>query len=362
MPNSGGLACDDPAMNLGQPVTTDQVERLSEVWDAHAQEWIDWVRAPGGQDSYWRFHRKHLLSLVPTAGRLTVDVGCGEGRVGRDLQELGHRVLGVDLSFTMCRAAATHEQPSPAVRADAAGLPLADSSSDCAIAFMSLQDLDNMPGAVQEIARVLEDDCLLVLAIVHPMYSSGRFSRTGTGEKPANSFVIKPSYLESERVISTDVHGSLRVTLFREHRPLQVYTEALIDAGFNIEKLIELTDDDQARHREGIPVFLDIVARRRPRGKPAESVPESGSISSDAGGLHAHPDRDYRRFAKYAPHNRRCPSPDRIRSAPKVFLVRGAERQAGRWPCSVASGRAKARLAGIAGLAGLIALVACFRA
>ena len=302
----------------------------------------------------------HLLSLVPAAGRLTVDVGSGEGRVGRDLQKRGHKVLGVDLSFTMCRAAATHEQPAPAVRADAASLPLADSSSDCAIAFMSLQDIDNMPDAVREIARVLEDDCLLVLAIVHPLYSAGRFSGTGTAGKPAASFVIKPSYLEPERVISTDVHGSLRVTLFREHRPLQAYTGALIDAGFNIEKLIELTDDDQARHREGIPMFLDIVARRRPRAKPAESVPESDSTSSDADGPHAHPDHDYRGLARHAPSHRMSPSLDRIRSAPGIFLVRGA-RQAGRWPSCVASRRARARLAGIAGLAGLIALVAGFR-
>ena len=65
MPNSGGLAFDDPAINLGQPVTPDQVERLSKSWDAHAQEWIDWVRAPGRPDSYWRFHGEHFLALVP---------------------------------------------------------------------------------------------------------------------------------------------------------------------------------------------------------------------------------------------------------------------------------------------------------
>ena len=61
---------------------TDQVERLSDSWDAHAHEWIKWVRAPDRQDSYWRFHRERFLSLIPAAGRLTVDIGCGEGRVG----------------------------------------------------------------------------------------------------------------------------------------------------------------------------------------------------------------------------------------------------------------------------------------
>ena len=265
------LACDDPIRTRDRPVMTDQVERLSDSWDAHAPEWIKWVRAPGRQDSYWRFHRERFLSLVPAAGRLTVDIGCGEGRVGRDLAVREHKVLGIDLSHTMCRAAATHPgEPSPAVCADAVQLPLADESADCAIAFMSLQDIDDMPGAVDEIARVLQDDCPLVLAILHPMYSGGRFA--DKDDNSAQSFVIRQSYLQRERLCSTDVHGSLQVTFFREHRPLQAYTRALIKAGFNIEDLLELADEDRSKKGNGIPVFLDIVARRRPRNKPVDSA------------------------------------------------------------------------------------------
>ncbi len=250
---------------------TDQVERLSESWDAHAQEWINWVRAPGRQDSYWRFHRKRFLALVPRPGTLTVDIGCGEGRVGRDLQKLGHKVLGIDLSPTMCQAAATHPEPQPVVQGDATKLPLSDASADCAIAFMSLQDIDDMPGTVADIARILKDDCPLILAIVHPMYSGGKFSKSkfSITLKNSNSFIIERSYFQAKRLVSTDVHDDLRVTLFREHRPLQVYTKALLDAGFNIEELIELTDGDPARNRDGIPVFLDILARRRSRAKQA---------------------------------------------------------------------------------------------
>ena len=201
MPDSKGLTWADPALSPGQPLPTDQAEPplptdhvglLSETWAAHAQEWIDWVRAPECQDSYWRFHRDQFLSLVPGPRRLTIDIGCGEGRVGRDLQKLEHKVLGIDLSFDMCRAAVTHpDEPSPAVRADAVRLPLPDRSADCAIAFMSLQDFDDMPGAVDEIARVLEDDCPLILAIVHPMYSRGRFSEEDGS--PSQSFVIERS-------------------------------------------------------------------------------------------------------------------------------------------------------------------------
>ena len=91
---SSGVACDDPAQSPGQSSVTDQIGLLSASWDAHAQEWIDWVRAPDCQDSYLRFHRERFMSLVPSPGRLTVEIGCGEGRVARDLQAAGHKVLG----------------------------------------------------------------------------------------------------------------------------------------------------------------------------------------------------------------------------------------------------------------------------
>ncbi len=327
-------------MNLGQPVRTDQVERLSESWDAHAQEWINWVRAPGRQDSYWRFHRKRFLALVPRPGTLTVDIGCGEGRVGRDLQKLGHRVLGVDLSPTMCQAAATHPEPQPVVQADASKLPLPDASADCAIAFMSLQDIDDMPGAVADTARILKDGCPLILAIVHPMYSGGKFSKSkfSITLKNSNSFVIKRSYFQAKRLLSTDVHDGLRVTLFREHRPLQVYTEALIDAGFNIEKLIELTDNDPARHREGIPVFLDILARRQPRAKQAADSAQDFTSEIDIDAELRSLDHSHRDGAVHSPVQRQ---------GRRLVPVGRADYHASKRSIMVASG--------LTGLVGLIA-------
>ena len=270
-----------PTVTPGQPLTTDQVDLLSQVWDAHAHEWIKWVRAPGRQDSYWRFHRERFLPLVPDPGQLTVDIGCGEGRVGRDLKKLGHTVLGVDSSYTMCRASEKHPERSPAVVGDAARLPLAEASADCAIAFMSLQDIDDMPGTIKEIARVLKDDRPLVLAIVHPMYSGGGFSEADSSSD--SSFVVKRSYFQVERLISTDVHGSLKVTLFREHRPLQAYTQALAKAGFIIDTLYELTDEDEDRHRSSIPMFMDIVATRRSRERKAKPIFRTERHLSPAG-------------------------------------------------------------------------------
>ena len=79
---------------------------MRNAWDLHADEWISWARAPG-HDSYWRFHREAFLPLVPPPERLTLDIGCGEGRLTRDLSRLGHRVLGIDASPAMVTAAAS---------------------------------------------------------------------------------------------------------------------------------------------------------------------------------------------------------------------------------------------------------------
>jgi SAM-dependent methyltransferase len=250
---------------------TDQVGLLSASWNEHAQEWIDWVRAPDCQDSYWRFHRDRFLSLVPPLkpDQVIIDIGCGEGRVARDLQQLDRTVLGIDLSPAMCQAAASHDQRTPVLQGDAASLPLRDNSVDCAVAFMSLQDIDDMTAAVKEIARVLKDGASLAMAIVHPLYSAGRFSvPQDNGE---GVFELKRTYFQPKRLVSTDSHGSLHMTFFREHRPLQAYFNALTKADLHLQEVLELSDEDEGRHRDGIPMFLDIVATRLPRQPPGST-------------------------------------------------------------------------------------------
>ena len=254
-----------------------RVTVLRDRWNEHANEWIAWVRAPGNPDSYGRFHRKHFMELVPEAGRLTLDIGCGEGRVARDLQADGHKVLGVDWSPAMCQAAATHpDKPMRVVVGDAAKLPLPDAAADCVVAFMSLQDIDDLAGALKEIARVLDDEKKLALAIVHPMYSTGKFSPT---ENSNVDFVVKRSYFQSRLCISEHSHGDLKITFFREHRPLATYVQALLSAGFYIEQLLEVTDDDEGSARHRVPMFLDILATRRPREKEVGWPNRPGIIS-----------------------------------------------------------------------------------
>jgi SAM-dependent methyltransferase len=233
---------------------------LRDAWDTHAEAWIAWARADG-HDSYWRFHRDAFLPLVPVPGALTLDIGCGEGRVGRDLARLGHRVLGVDGSFTMAAAAVTHpEAGGPVALADAAALPLADAVADCAVAFMSLQDVDAMEAAVAEAGRVLRRGGRLAMAITHQANTAGRFA-PGPDELD-RPFVIESSWFERRAVADTCERDGLTMTFHSEHRPLRDYTDALAEGGFVIERLREVTDPDPGSKWQRIPLFLHLLARR----------------------------------------------------------------------------------------------------
>jgi SAM-dependent methyltransferase len=232
---------------------------LSDFWEGQADRWVRWAREPG-HDSYWRFHRDRFLELLPPPGRLTVDVGCGEGRLTRDLKALGHTIIGIDRSPTMV-AHAREADPELDVReADASALPLEDGAADLVVSFMSLMNTDDLDGAVREAARVLGPGGRYCVAIVHPLNTAGAF----TSREADAPFVIEGSYFEHrEKEMSVERDG-LEMTFLDAHRPLQDYFAALEAAGLAVERLREIRDDgDPEDNRwQRIPLFLHLRARR----------------------------------------------------------------------------------------------------
>jgi SAM-dependent methyltransferase len=208
--------------------------KLRDAWERVAADWIEWARAPG-HDTYWRFHRERFFELIPPPGALTLDVGCGEGRVTRDLKALGHRVISLDASPTMVTAAREADPDGDYRLADAAALPLDDACADLVVAFMSLQDVDDMPGAVHEIARVLVPGGRACLAVVHPLNSAGKFE----SDDDDSRFVISGSYLEPGRTVDLFERDGYRMTFQSAHYPLEAYAGALERAGFLMEAIRE---------------------------------------------------------------------------------------------------------------------------
>jgi SAM-dependent methyltransferase len=234
---------------------------LAAAWEEHAAEFVAWARTPE-HDSYWLFHRDQFLELVPPPGRRTLDLGCGEGRLSRDLKALGHDVVAVDLSPTMLEAARGADPDLEAHLADAADLPFDDGSFDLVVAFMSLQDVDDVEGAVGQTARVLEPGGRLCLAVVHPFASAGHFS----GDEATSPFVVEGSYLERSYYADSFVRDGLEMTFVSEHRPIQAYFDALASARLLVERLRETVVPDEAIRRprsrrwQRLPLFLHVLA------------------------------------------------------------------------------------------------------
>ena len=239
------------------------IPSLREAWEANASSFTAWARAPA-HDSYWRFHRDQFLEILPPPSGLTVDIGCGEGRLSRDLKARGHQVVGVDSSPTMVENARQADPSIEVHQADAATLPLGDAVADLAIAFMSLQDMDDMPAAIGEAARVLKRGGRLCVAIIHPLNSAGTFA----GEDRDSPFVISGPYLDTFRYTDELERGGLSVTMASEHRPLEEYFAALTTAEFLVERLREPAVPEAAIRRprqrrwQRVPMFLHIRAVR----------------------------------------------------------------------------------------------------
>jgi SAM-dependent methyltransferase len=236
------------------------VSRTRAAWEQQAAGWIEWARSPELDHTFWGFNLPALLRLVPPPGRLTVDVGCGEGRVARELIRRGHTVVGVEGSEALA-AAARAAQPAFEVHVgDARQLPLADGAADLAVASMSLLNIDSMPEAVAEVARVLAPGGRFCFSLVHPSNSAKPL-----GEHPeAGSYFAQYGYAEERE---RDGRG---MTFHDIHRPLSAYAGALEAAGLLIEALREpvpgadyLREHPEMAQWTRKPCFLHVRAVKR---------------------------------------------------------------------------------------------------
>jgi SAM-dependent methyltransferase len=234
-------------------------------WTRVAAEWTAWARAPG-HDVFWSY-REGFRAFVGRGTGDALEVGCGEGRIARELTALGHRVTATDPVPAMVEAAAGARSAAAYAVASADRLPFGDGGFDRVVAYNVLMDVEDVPAAVAEMARVLRRPRgELVVSLVHPFADRGRFE----GNVSEAPFVLTGSYFGRQRFETTFARDGLRMRFAGWSQPLEAYVDALARAGLAITALRE-PGPDAPRGLAGPmrpwarwPLFLWLKARPLP--------------------------------------------------------------------------------------------------
>ena len=227
-------------------------------WEPDAENWVRWARTPGF-DAYWYFRDNFFDHVLPAPGRRTLEIGCGEGRVARDLTARKHRVVATDTAQTLLRYAREADDESAYARADGAALPFPDRSFDLVVAYNSLQVVSDMAGTVLEIGRVLDPGGHLCACIAHPVTDLGHFP----GNDPNAPYELRPRYFESVRVEETVELDGHTMTFRGWTYSLEHYSLALEQAGLHIEAIREPQPNGGPQKYEqwrAVPLFLSFRA------------------------------------------------------------------------------------------------------
>ncbi len=124
-------------------------------WDESAAAWIADMGEAGD------FGRKHVLDsamlsrLRGRGFRRALDVGCGEGRFCRRMQDLGIAPVGIDPTDALLHRARACDPEGVYLPGRAESLPFADGAFDLVVSYLTLIDIPDIRAAIPEMARVL---------------------------------------------------------------------------------------------------------------------------------------------------------------------------------------------------------------
>jgi SAM-dependent methyltransferase len=229
-------------------------------WSRVAEEWLAWARQPN-HDAFWAY-RASLAAFIGRGNGTALDVGCGEGRISRELTACGFQVTAVDPVRRLVGAAIEAQSACNYAVASASELPFEDAEFDLVVAYNVLMDVEDVPATLQELRRVIRPTGQLIISVVHPLADHGHFA----SREIDSPFILEGTYFGRQRFEDVEDRGGLRMHFAGWKHPLEAYAIALEDTGFAITSLREPVPDlDKAGNRMAcwirIPLFLWLKAR-----------------------------------------------------------------------------------------------------
>ena len=208
-----------------------------ELWESHAQWWI--AGFTDGADPEYNEQILPLAASELSGARRILDVGCGDGQISRVARALDgvEVVIGVDPTWNQIAVASHRGGATGFASAFADELPFPDDSFDAVVACLVFEHIDEVDGAIAEVARVLEPGGRFCFFLNHPLLQTpdSGWIDDQVMEPPEQYWRIGPYLVEAETIEEVELGVHIRFI----HRPLSRYVNALAANGLYIEQMVE---------------------------------------------------------------------------------------------------------------------------
>ncbi|NOV02107.1 class I SAM-dependent methyltransferase [Paenibacillus planticolens] len=229
------------------------------------EKYSQMARSIGGLDAAGEWPA--LRALLPElSGKAVLDLGCGYGWHCRYAREMGARtVVGVDLSEKMLERAKelTDDSAIAYRRLAIEDIDFAAGEFDVVISSLAIHYVEHFDELCHKVHHCLAEGGSFILSVEHPIFTSRAEQDWYYGPQGERLHWPVDSY-QSEgrrqaRFLDSDV--------VKYHRTVATYLNALIDAGFSLQRLSEPQPTQEAldkypamRDETRRPIFLLIAA------------------------------------------------------------------------------------------------------
>ncbi|HEU4322486.1 MAG TPA: methyltransferase domain-containing protein [Roseiflexaceae bacterium] len=199
-------------------------------------------------------------------GQRVLDLGCGDGRFGLELLDLGAVLyLGLEGAGRMVALADKHLEgrPGRVLLQQVEDWDYPPEAFDLVVSRLALHYVADLSALCKQIYRTLKPGGRLVFSVEHPVITS--CDRSWPADTPRQEWTVDDYFITGERV--TRWLGS---TVRKYHRTVEDHFAALQSAGLAVVALREgaphpehFHDQQTFERRRRIPLFLFLVGRKR---------------------------------------------------------------------------------------------------